>query len=146
MPLGNKPFENTVGKGEIARNEQFLLFPQCFLPIWITFCNLRQIWNFCLQTLSVWRSPKFVVWQWVEEFLISLRYWTFTTQCWLLTTLGKRPFETLWKKEKMLVTSIFSFSHNVFYPSLNKYQFFCHIYYVVCKCFQFRQVSHFVIW
>ena len=22
-PLGNKPFKNTVGKGEIARNEQF---------------------------------------------------------------------------------------------------------------------------
>ena len=22
--------ENIVGKGEIARNEQFLLFPQCF--------------------------------------------------------------------------------------------------------------------
>ena len=22
--------ENTVGRGEIARNEQFLLFPQCF--------------------------------------------------------------------------------------------------------------------
>ena len=30
MPLGNKPFENTVGKGEIACYEQFLLFPQCF--------------------------------------------------------------------------------------------------------------------
>ena len=25
-------FVNTVGKGEIARNEQFLLFPLCFLP------------------------------------------------------------------------------------------------------------------
>ena len=25
-----KPVENTVGKGEIAHNEQFLLFPQCF--------------------------------------------------------------------------------------------------------------------
>ena len=24
-------FKNIVGKGEIARNEQFLLFPQCFL-------------------------------------------------------------------------------------------------------------------
>ena len=24
-------FENIVGKKEIARNEQFLLFPQCFL-------------------------------------------------------------------------------------------------------------------
>ena len=33
MPLGNKPVENTVGKGEIARNEQFLLFQQCFLPV-----------------------------------------------------------------------------------------------------------------
>ena len=27
MCLQNKSFENTVGKGEIARNEQFLLFP-----------------------------------------------------------------------------------------------------------------------
>ena len=25
-----KRVENTVGKGEIARDEQFLLFPQCF--------------------------------------------------------------------------------------------------------------------
>ena len=25
-----KPVENTVGQGEISRNEQFLLFPQCF--------------------------------------------------------------------------------------------------------------------
>ena len=42
--LGNKPFANTAGKGEIARNEQFLLFPQRFLPIWITFCHFCQIW------------------------------------------------------------------------------------------------------
>ena len=26
----SKPVENTLGKGEIAGNEQFLLFPQCF--------------------------------------------------------------------------------------------------------------------
>ena len=26
--------ENTVGKGEIARYEQFLLFPQCFQKAW----------------------------------------------------------------------------------------------------------------
>ena len=26
-----KQVENTVGKGEIARREQFLIFPQCFL-------------------------------------------------------------------------------------------------------------------
>ena len=38
-----KPFENTVVKGEIARNEQFLLFPHCFLPFWRTFCHIHQI-------------------------------------------------------------------------------------------------------
>ena len=32
MCLQYKSFENTVGKGEIAHHEQFLLFPQCFLP------------------------------------------------------------------------------------------------------------------
>ena len=26
-------FENTVAKGEIAHDEQFLLFPPCFLPV-----------------------------------------------------------------------------------------------------------------
>ena len=39
--LQSKSFENTVGKGEIARIEQFLLFPQCFLPILVTFCLLQ---------------------------------------------------------------------------------------------------------
>ena len=41
--LQYKSLENFVGKGEIARNEQFLLFPQCFLPVWITFFHFRQI-------------------------------------------------------------------------------------------------------
>ena len=54
--LGNKPFENTVGKGEIARNEQFLLFPQCFLLIWRAFYHFNKTWNCRLQTLSVWKS------------------------------------------------------------------------------------------
>ena len=59
-------FENTVEKGEIARNEQFLHLPQCFLPIWITFCHFRQIWNCCLQILLVWKSVKCCVWEWVN--------------------------------------------------------------------------------
>ena len=29
-----KEIENTVEKGEIARYEQFLLFPQCFQNTW----------------------------------------------------------------------------------------------------------------
>ena len=41
--LQYKSFENTVGKGEIARNEQFLLFPQCFLPVWRTCSHFHEI-------------------------------------------------------------------------------------------------------
>ena len=40
---GKKPFEKTVGNGEIARDEQFLIFPQCFLLVWITFFHFREI-------------------------------------------------------------------------------------------------------
>ena len=58
--LGNKPFENTMEKGEIARREQFLLFPLCFLPVSITFCHFPQICNCRRQTLSVWKSLKLV--------------------------------------------------------------------------------------
>ena len=58
-----KSFENTVGKGGIVCNEQFLLFPQCFLPVSKTFCHFHQIRKCLLQTLSVWKSLKFVVWE-----------------------------------------------------------------------------------
>ena len=62
----------------------------------------------------------------------------------------KRPQEigllkTLWEKEKMLVTSIFSFSHNVFYSSRHKFQFLSHNYFVICKCFEFGPVYNFVV-
>ena len=33
-----------------------------------------------------------------------------------LCTGGKNLLKTLWEKKKMLVTSIFCFSHDVFYP------------------------------
>ena len=54
-------------KGEIARNKQFLLFPQRFLPVWRTFCYFHPIWNCRLQTLSNWKSLKFVVWERVQK-------------------------------------------------------------------------------
>ena len=39
--LHYKSSENTVGKREIAHYEQFLLFPQYFLPVWGTFCHFH---------------------------------------------------------------------------------------------------------
>ena len=45
----SKRVKNTVGKGEIARYEQFLLFPQCFQKA----CFLQA-------------SKGVIVWEWVE--------------------------------------------------------------------------------
>ena len=45
----SKHVENTVGKGEIARYEQFLLFPQCFQKA----CFLKA-------------SKDVIVWEWVN--------------------------------------------------------------------------------
>ena len=42
-------------------DEQFLLFPQCFLPFWRTFSYFHLIQKYRLHTLSVWNSLKFVV-------------------------------------------------------------------------------------
>ena len=41
--LQYRSFKNTVGKGQIARHDQFLIFPRCFLSFWITFRHFRQI-------------------------------------------------------------------------------------------------------
>ena len=69
--LQYKYFENTVGKGEIALNKQFFLFPQCFLPIQGTF-NFQQIRNCHQHTLSVWKNLKFVAWERVKEQFIAM--------------------------------------------------------------------------
>ena len=47
----SKQVENTVGKGEIARYEQFLLFPQCFQKA-------------CFSGAS----KGVIVWEWVKRF------------------------------------------------------------------------------
>ena len=60
-----------MGKGEIARNEQFLLFPQCFLSVRVTLCHFCQTLNCRLQTLSVWKSLKFLVWERVNSTLTA---------------------------------------------------------------------------
>ena len=39
---GKQTFRKHCGKGEIAHNEQFLLFPQCFRPVWITYYHFQQ--------------------------------------------------------------------------------------------------------
>ena len=50
--------------------------------------------------------------------------------------------KTSWEKEKMLVTSIFSFFYNVFYPIKDRNYHLSYIYFVVCKCFQFSYIQN----
>ena len=123
-----------MGKGEIARYEQFLLCPQCFQKA-------------CF--------PGVIVWEWVNS-LINKRiidlpefkayadnkmnanqnmkfvFLLFTTQSQLLTALKRKAFEN----------SIFFFSHNVLNSSHNNLQVLSHtgIYFAVCQCFHFERV------
>ena len=61
-------FENIVGKGEIARNEQFLLFPQCFLLNQITVSPFVHIFDILslfateFEKLKIGISGKVLVW------------------------------------------------------------------------------------
>ena len=52
------------------------------------------------------------------------------------------PLKTLWEKEKLLITSNFSFSHSVFCPFGEFSAFFIKFEIVVCKLFQFGRVSN----
>ena len=65
----SKQVENTVGKGEIACYEQFLLFPQCFQ-----------------KACSLGASKGVIVWEWVN------------TQPQLLPTLGMKALENTVRK------------------------------------------------
>ena len=47
----------------------------------------------------------------------------------------------------MLVTSIFTYSHNVFfYPNKHKLHHWNQVDFAVCKCFGFVQIKNFVLW
>ena len=62
--LQYKSFQNTVGKGEIARNEQFLIFPLCFSNCFETFLLFSSIFelpsanSFSLEVSKICRLGK----------------------------------------------------------------------------------------
>ena len=93
MRLQYKPFENTVEKGEIARNKQFLRFLQRFLHIWRNFSHFHQIKDCRLHAISIWKSLKFVGWQRVIGFTYVIHafpslFSTFWGPAWLIGNPG----------------------------------------------------------
>ena len=55
-------FENIVGKEEIAHNEQFLLFPQCFLLNQVTVPPFVHIFDIILLFATELEVPKIGIW------------------------------------------------------------------------------------
>ena len=126
LTLQKTAFENMEGKGENAANQHFLLFQQCFLSFQIQFLNCESSMICFLLMLSIWTF----------YFLVNL----FQNKPWFLHVCSKSHLKTLWEKEKLLVTSNFSFSHNVFYPFGKLSAIFIKCEIVVCKVFQFQRV------
>ena len=118
--LQYKSFENTERNREIARHEQFLLFPQCFLPFLRTFHHFHQIWKCHLQTLSFRKSLKCVIWEKGNPFpkwqiLDFSKLKEFADDNFEFDQNGRKFFQWVENTvEKLLVTTNFSFSHIVF--------------------------------
>ena len=64
----------------------------------------------------------------------------FPNKPWFLRVCSIGLLKTLWEKEKLLVTSNFSFSHSVFYHFGELCNIFIKLKIVVCKLFQFERV------
>ena len=58
MHKQQKAFENIVGEGEIARNEQFLVFPQCFLLNQIIVSPFVHIFDIISLSAAELKEPK----------------------------------------------------------------------------------------
>ena len=73
MCLQYKSFENSVGKGELACNWQFLLIPTVLST---SFEELSAIFiKFKIVTcISIWKSVEFVVWEMVDRLAINGSY------------------------------------------------------------------------
>ena len=118
----------------LARNKQFLLFPQCFLLKQIIVSPFAHIFAI----ISLFAAA-------LEELKISMSgkvlrniLCPFPNKPWFLRVWSKSLLKTLWEKKKLFVTSNFFFSQSVFYPFGELSLIFIKLKIVTFKLFQFR--------
>ena len=70
----------------------------------------------------------------------------FPNKPWFLPVCSTTLLKTMWEKEKLLITSNFSFFHSVFYLFGELSAIFIKLKIVVCNLFQFGRVLKFVVW
>ena len=153
-PFPNKPWFLRVcitGLLKTLREKEKLLVTSnfssshsVFLPVWKTFYHFHYIWNCRLQTLSIWTIRNNVVWERVKDQnkLTRISINPFPNKPWFLCVCSTSLLKTLWEKEKLLVTSIFSFSHRVFYVLGELSAIFIKLEFIVCLLFQFGRVQN----
>ena len=77
---------------------------------------------------------------------LSMLSWSslnpFPNKPWFLRMCGKSLLKTMWKKEKLLVTSNFTFFHGVFYPFSELSAIFTRFEIVLCKLIQLIRVQN----
>ena len=79
-----------------------------------------------------------------KQSLLTLSLNPFPNKPWFLRIYNLSLLKTLQEKEKLLVTSNFSFSHSVFYPFGKLSAILIKVKIVVCKLFQFGRV--YAVW
>ena len=77
---------------------------------------------------------------WLLDNFLANEINPFPNKPWFLRVCSTSLLKTLREKEKLLVTSNFSFSHSVFYPFRKLSAIFFKSKIVVCKLFQFGRV------
>ena len=82
----------------------------------------------------------FVLYKFNKESMYPQSFKSFPNKPWFLRVCNTSILKTLWEKDKLLVTSNFSFSHSVFYPFGELSTIFIKCEIVVCKPFQFGGV------
>ena len=135
-----------MGKGEIARYKQFLLFQQCFQKACfpgrqkVSFCG-----NGLNNVMAIGRNNHGIdvfASMFSKAFFIAI----VQTQVCLLTLFQTSPvfyvsavqvYWKHWEKEKLLVVSNFCFSHSVLYLFGELSAIFIKFYVVVCRLIQF---------
>ena len=129
--------ENIVGKMEKnAGNQHFSLFPTLF------FLDKSEIFSFRneFNSTTLYDQPLYlnhhITLSYNKE-LISQLSLSQTSPGFYVS--GVQVLKTLWEKEKLLITSNFSFSNSVFYQ-FGELFIFIKIKIVVCKVFQFGRV------
>ena len=87
-------------KEKLLETNNFSFSCSVFYPSGELLCHFHRIWNRRLQTLSICKSLKFVVWERINPFRHNDTFW----RLWERSLL-----KTLWEKEKLLLEAISPF-------------------------------------